>query len=604
MASGNITVYAQWTPTPRTITFDGNGGTVNGDRSITKPHGSPWGTLPTATLANNDFQGWFTAKSGGTKVTATTVAAGNITVYAQWKLTPRTITFDANGGTLNGVTSITKPHGSAWGTLPTATLANHDFQGWFTAKTGGAQVTAATLAAGNITVYAQWKPTPRVLKFDANGGTINGVTSITKPHGSPWGTLPTATRTNHDFQGWFTAKTGGTQVTATTVATGNITVYAQWKLTPRTITFDANGGTINGVTSITKPHGSPWGTLPTATQTAKVFLGWYTAKSGGTQVTSSTAATADITVYARWRPARFNVVFDGNAQTGTVTGTTPSMMVDSGCTDCFLSANGFVKTTGAPELIDHEGETAEVNSTFLGWSLEPLSRTGDIADRAVAGNLSVTDGATVRLYAIWDDAPRFIVTDYPDRFFSLGQAQAGAITEAELLSTVKATDKETIPLELKTSAQVQSSGSDVGVTVFDYEAGDFTSLTDSAVVTVTYKVKDEAQHVAFLRIRVTVSDEAPLTQSEVQYIRGISPQFADEAEAAGGLSEQSLWKTDPTRQAALSKALEGSSGTTYCLDAGAISELRSLLAQGLGNSQTSDGLAASKGVLHEKGTCS
>jgi uncharacterized repeat protein (TIGR01451 family) len=325
----------------------------------------------------------------------------------------------------------------------------------------------------------------------------------------------------------------------------------------------------------------------------------------GASVKGNVTATSTSSVTVQQLP-KFNVVFDGNAQMGVVTGAMASIVVEYGCTTCLLPANGFTKSTGAPELIDHDVETAEVMSTFLGWSLDRMSRTGDIADRAVAGTLSRTDGATVRLYAIWDDAPRFIITSYPDRFFGLQQAKTGAITEAELLRTVKATDKETNPLAHKTSAQVQSSGSDVGVTLFDYDAGDFTSLTDSGVVSVTYKVKDELAHVAFLRIRVTVSDDAPLAQDATTYLRGISPQYASKGTGDGGLSADSLWKSDPTRKAALERALSGSSATTYCLGADAIGGLREQLRdpdKGMGNSKTPDGLETAVGVLRASGTC-
>lgn len=375
----------------------------------------------------------------------------------------------------------------------------------------------------------------------------------------------------------------------------------------RTLTFDSTLGSITGEPTLRRVDGQPWGALPTASAAGKVFLGWHTAEEGGTQVTASTVAKSSHTAYAQWRPARYNVVFDGNADTGVVEGSTPSVMVDSGCTDCLLPPNGFTKTTGAPALIEEgSDEMTEVHSTFLGWSLDPLSRTGDIADRAVAGALSQTDGATVRLYAIWDDAPRFIVESYPNRFFTISQAKDGAITEAELLRTVVAKDRETNPLEHKTRKNVEDSGNDVGVTVFDYDASDFTSLTGFGVVTVTYKVKDDAGNVAFLRIRVTVSDEEPVAPDSVQYLRGISPRYADKGSAEGGLLEESLWRTDETRGAALGRALGGEGGTTYCLDAEAIAELRSQINEyGIGNSTDPAGLGRSAGVLHaNEGVCS
>ena len=46
--------------------------------------------------------------------------------------------------------------------------------------------------------------------------------------GSAIGTLPTASRTNYDFDGWYTAKTGGTKVTSSTVVNADVTYYAHW----------------------------------------------------------------------------------------------------------------------------------------------------------------------------------------------------------------------------------------------------------------------------------------------------------------------------------------------------------------------------------------
>ena len=343
----------------------------------------------------------------------------------------------------------------------------------------------------------------------------------------------------------------------------------------RTLTLNPMEGTLTGPATVRQINGRPWGPLPVASAPGKVFLGWYRGMNiGATPVTSTTVASLDMNGYAQYRPASFNVVFYPNPEMGTVTGATPSATFDSGCTTCTLPANGFTKSTGAPELITREGETAEVNSTFLGWSMDPASSTADIADRAVAGALTQTDGATVRLYAIWDDAPRFVIKSFPDRLFSLTQATTGAITEAELLRTVRATDRETKPLATKTAAQVASSGNDVGITLYDYDAGDFTSLTDTGVVSLTYKVKDEAGHVAFLRISVTVTDEAALDAQATQYLRGVSETYVGQSAVAGGFSAESLWLTDPTRQAALGKALSGSGAVTYCLDAGRSEERR------------------------------
>jgi hypothetical protein len=266
-----------------------------------------------------------------------------------------------------------------------------------------------------------------------------------------------------------------------------------------------------------------------------------------------------------------------------------STTFDVGCTACRLPANTYQKTTGAKAFIDEDGgETTELNSVFLGWSTDPDARAATIADRAQAGALST--GNRVELYAIWDDAPQFLYKEFPNRFFTLDQAREGDITEEELLSTVRAFDRETTPLDRKTAQDVADTGSDVGVTLFDYNASDFTDMTADATVSLTYKLKDEAQSVAFMRIRVTVSSGNP--EPEADYVRGISSQYLDKPPAEGGLADDSGWRTDPTRRTALTTALTGTDATCYQLDSDALAGIRDHIADsGFGNSEDPDALA-------------
>lgn len=63
--------------------------------------------------------------------------------------------------------------------------------------------------------------------FLGNGGTVT-VAKRLDCEGYPYTDLPKATRAGYQFAGWYTAPEGGTQVTETTLATGNITLYAHW----------------------------------------------------------------------------------------------------------------------------------------------------------------------------------------------------------------------------------------------------------------------------------------------------------------------------------------------------------------------------------------
>lgn len=67
------------------------------------------------------------------------------------------------------------------------------------------------------------------------------------------------------------------------------------------VSFDANGGTVSQATASVS-YGQAYGTLPVPTKDYCDFVGWYTEKEGGIQVTEDTIHTvaADITLYAHW----------------------------------------------------------------------------------------------------------------------------------------------------------------------------------------------------------------------------------------------------------------------------------------------------------------
>ena len=252
-----------------------------------------------------------------------------------------TVTFNANGGSVSPA-SKSVIYNSAIGTLPTPVKPGHTSLGWFTAATGGTQITSATVISASQTVYAHWQANSYTVTFNANGGAVNpGSKSVT--YGSTYGDLPTPTWGGYDFGGWYTAASGGTQITsATTVSiTAAQTLYAHWTAKTFTVTFDGNGGTVDPGTK-TVTYNQAYGALPTPTRSGYTFLGWFTASTGGTQVTSETVAnrTTAQTLYAHWESeAILRVVSSGTVTeaaqiyvvaSGTVTQVTEVYSVESG----------------------------------------------------------------------------------------------------------------------------------------------------------------------------------------------------------------------------------------------------------------------------------
>lgn len=154
------------------------------------------------------------------------------------------VTFDPNGGRVSPAsTAVTI--GKTYGTLPTPTRTGYSFDGWYTKKTDGTNVTETTTVGTNppTTLYAHWTAEKYLVTLNANGGKIDTTSgqvstkSYTATYGSKYNFLPTPTRTGgYSFDGWYTDQTNGTKVTsATTVTTTkNHILYAHWHLTPAT----------------------------------------------------------------------------------------------------------------------------------------------------------------------------------------------------------------------------------------------------------------------------------------------------------------------------------------------------------------------------------
>jgi uncharacterized repeat protein (TIGR02543 family) len=338
--TGNVTYYAHWTATKRsyTATFNGNGGGTPSPSSITKEYNTALGTLPTCTRTGYTFLGWYTASSGGTKISTTTVVTKDITYYAQWSINSYTLTFNPNGGTVTP-TSKNLEYNSAYGTLPTPTRASdaqytYTFTGWYTAATGGTQVTAATkMAAKDTIVYAHWTSNTRsyTVSYQTTYGTLNRTSQSVayNSKGSCTLTMPDNTAEfTYTFVGWYTAANGGgtkvgSELTLETPAIkGTVTYYAYVTRSTKsyTHTFNANGGGTVSPATITKAYNTALGTLPTVSRTGYTFVGWFdtSAASGGTQATTATKVTGTKTWYARWSINSYTFTFDKNG------GNTPS----------------------------------------------------------------------------------------------------------------------------------------------------------------------------------------------------------------------------------------------------------------------------------------
>lgn len=91
------------------------------------------------------------------------------------------------------------------------------------------------------------------------------------------------------------------RVTLYSIKTVRIPVQSWRPGEEKTVTFNANKGTCSTTTKVVV-NGENYGTLPKATRSGYFFKGWYTEKSGGTKVYSTTQVklSKNKTLYAHW----------------------------------------------------------------------------------------------------------------------------------------------------------------------------------------------------------------------------------------------------------------------------------------------------------------
>lgn len=178
----DTTLYAHWNKNSYTVTFDANGGSCSTGR-ITVKYDDSYGGLPTPSYFRHTFAGWYTSRSGGSKIESGSIfrETRNITLYAHWNDIPVTaINGDFSDKTF-GVGETRNPGASVSPSSATNTtitwrsnntnVAKVDGNGNITGiSKGTATITASCGGVSrNITVYIK----NVVYGYDLSQGSIN-----------------------------------------------------------------------------------------------------------------------------------------------------------------------------------------------------------------------------------------------------------------------------------------------------------------------------------------------------------------------------------------------------------------------------------------------
>ena len=200
------------------------------------------------------------------------------------------------------------------------------------------------------------------IKWDAgtNGGTIDGKASFSetvKPNSKPTAPSASPVKTGYIFKNWYTEKTGGKLYNTVTSITTSQTFYAQFTANTYTVTWNLG----DGRSETTEQTYSEKLVLPADPERKNAeFLGWFTEKDGGTEVTANTVfkETAATTYYAHWEITELFSV--------TVPATLPLVVDEAG--KVYVASASIVNNSTGDVMVSSVSVTSK-----NGWEFVPYS---------------------------------------------------------------------------------------------------------------------------------------------------------------------------------------------------------------------------------------
>ena len=346
MPANNLTVKAQWKVVNYSITYDLDGGTVEGNPNSYTVESDF--TLKNPTKEGYTFAGWSGTDISGTEKTVTIKnATGNREYTANWTANQYTITFNTDGG--SAVKSITQDYGTKITAPANPAKEGYTFAGW-------SEKIPETMPAENVTVKAQWKINQYTITFNTAGG--SDVAAITQDYGAAIAAPANPTKTGYTFAGWD-------KEIPETMPAENLTIKAQWKINKYTITFNTAGG--SDVAAITQDYGAAIAAPANPTKTGYTFAGWD-------KEIPETMPAENLTIKAQWTINQYTITFD----------------TDGGSKIDPITQNYGTKIT-AP------ADPTKTGYTFDGWDKE-------IPETMPAGDKTITAKWTANQYTVTFDS--------------------------------------------------------------------------------------------------------------------------------------------------------------------------------------------------------
>lgn len=368
------------------------------------------------------FVGWYADEAHTVEFNFDNVIVGDTTVYVKWNINKYNVTFNSCGGTAvddqNGV-----EYGSKLDRPNNPSKSGSFFVGWFEDPNYTDEFDFSTeVVKSDMTLYAKWG-VKNIITIHFEAMCEIEVYDRNLEEGTAIGELPKPSRPGYDFISWHTDESlsMSSKVYSDTVFHSTTTLYAKWSKSVYTVTFDANGGSCS-TASKKVTYTENYGDLPTPQRAGYTFIGWYTAKTNGTKVTSQNVVNIvnNITLYARWENNVYFISYDINSS-----GLKGTFTTDGSINEATYEQTNFVngaKVVTYPKYYNCDGWYTEKSggvkvADSSGVLLKNVSGYTDSEGRWIYKN-------NITLYAHWSipqDYVGYTYIDTPSEFQNMAE---------------------------------------------------------------------------------------------------------------------------------------------------------------------------------------
>lgn len=368
----SITLKAVYAANSYNLTYELNGGACD---NLTEEYVFGAGAeLPVPARKGYTFDGWsFGENERFFAMPAETF--GDKKLYANWTANAYTITYNANGGTLDDNAQPVVYDSNV--TLKTPSRDAYTFAGWYN---GDVLVSSGVWTiADNVTLVARWTKINFKIAYNLNGGTNDGDNPLSYVISEKDITINDPAKTGYTFLGWSVSDSNEKckNYVIEAGAWGDLSLTANWQANTYAITYDYNDGATEKTTQNVTFDSAYKLIVPT--RNGYDFNGWYI---GDEKITDGTYKTAaDITLKATWKIITYTISYDlGGGTVATANSTKYTVETAT------FTLNNPTKT----------------GYTFTGWTLgdSDVKNLTAVIEKGSFGNLIFTACYTANNYKV------------------------------------------------------------------------------------------------------------------------------------------------------------------------------------------------------------